>query len=133
MFGKTSISTNYSITLVHLVYSENISMSTSKHVQFDCSRGGDSKCEVITCEGEDCEGMQFYENAKGCNKFLKLCPQCNAKLKSELDGNSISMCNSNGTYLSQDLIRTTILWRTLFQTAKVGRPTRSHKVYHLFI
>jgi len=89
MFGKTSISTDHSITFVHLVCSENISMSASKHVQFECSSGGASKCEVITCEGEGCAGMEFYENAKGCNMILKLCPQCNAKLKSEIDGNSI--------------------------------------------
>jgi hypothetical protein len=129
MFGKTSISTDHSITFVHLVCSENISMSASKHVHFECSSGGASKCEVITCEGEGCGGMEFYENAKGCNKFLKLCPQCNAKLKLEIDGNSISICNDNGTYLSQNVMMTTIPRRMLFQTITVGRPSRHHKVY----
>lgn len=62
-------------------------MSASKHVRFEYNSGGATKGDVITCEGEGCDGMQFYENAKGCNKFLKLCPGCNAKLKSELDGN----------------------------------------------
>jgi hypothetical protein len=45
-------------------------MYASKLVQFDCSSGGDSKCEVITCGGEACIGMPLLKDPTRCNYII---------------------------------------------------------------
>ena len=53
---------------------------------------GDTQPYVITCEGDDCTSVEFYNTTKGCNPILKLCPACNAKVKSAVDGKPAPCC-----------------------------------------
>lgn len=60
---------------------------------------GDTQPYVITCEGDDCTSVEFYNTTKGCNPILKLCPACNAKVKSAVDGKPAPCCFNSGKQL----------------------------------